>query len=60
MLGQKKSDMSKNNLGPNKMLVPKTFSKYCLFVIIRFLECSFIVDFGGVLLVTWVIQTLTP
>ena len=55
----------KKNLGPQKIWVQNFFGKH-LCVTNRFLGCSLIVDFGGVLLVvlvllvTWIIWTPNP
>ena len=59
----------KKKCGPKKILGKKDlkfFGKHRLCGTIRFLVCSVIADFGGVLLfvlvllVTWVIWTLSP
>ena len=51
---------SKNFFWSTKLFDQKFFCKHRLSVTIRFIVCSDIADFSGVLLVTWVIRTPNP
>ena len=56
-LGSKKKVFGKKTWGPKKKFwVQNFFGKHRLCATIRFLLCSLIVDFGGVLLVTWLLS----
>ena len=52
--------LSQKMLGQKKNLGKKIFGKHCLCVTFSFLVFSDIADFGGVLLLTWVLRTPNP